>query len=489
MSPTAFIRAVTAFVPRTVLLLLAGLVTLAPLQAEEAQALVLQAPPHGLAPFDGWGTSLCWFANAVGRWPEPARSEIADALFSEGGLALTVVRYNIGGGEAPGHHHMPAFRQMEGFQDPSGAWNWDADAGQRWMLQAALRRGACRLEAFSNSPPYWMTLSGCAAGAEDKNRDNLDPAKEAAFADYLVTVVKHFRDAEGIRFDTLDPMNEPFTNYWGANGNQEGCHFDHASQASLLRRLRATLDREGLANLAISASDETNYERAAESWRSYDEPTRSCVSVVNSHSYDTKGRTELGALIAASGKPLVMSEVDHGGGQPHDHRSMGPALVLARHILDDLNQLHPLRWVFWQAVEDEQGQAGSNNNWGLLHADLGGTSHAWVYTKKYHAFAQFTRYLRPGVLLIPGADERLIAALDRERHRLVIVACNPTAQEQPLRIDLQAFGVKDSPVRRTRTSPTEDQAELPEIRTGKGELNAALPIQSVTTLLVQIPAD
>ena len=31
--------------------------------------------------FEGWGTSLAWFANIVGRFPEPLRSHLADLLF------------------------------------------------------------------------------------------------------------------------------------------------------------------------------------------------------------------------------------------------------------------------------------------------------------------------------------------------------------------------------------------------------------------------
>lgn len=31
--------------------------------------------------FEGWGTSLAWFANIVGRFPDPLRSHLADLLF------------------------------------------------------------------------------------------------------------------------------------------------------------------------------------------------------------------------------------------------------------------------------------------------------------------------------------------------------------------------------------------------------------------------
>ena len=44
----------------------------------------------------GWGTSLAWFANALGQRSQ-VRERLADLLFSEAGLALSIVRYNIGG--------------------------------------------------------------------------------------------------------------------------------------------------------------------------------------------------------------------------------------------------------------------------------------------------------------------------------------------------------------------------------------------------------
>lgn len=43
------------------------------------------------------------------------------------------------------------------FWGPNGEVDWEVDAGQRWVLLAARERGACIFEAFSNSPPYWMT--------------------------------------------------------------------------------------------------------------------------------------------------------------------------------------------------------------------------------------------------------------------------------------------------------------------------------------------
>ncbi len=36
---------------------------------------------RGQQEFEGWGTSLAWFANIVGRFPDPLRSHLADLLF------------------------------------------------------------------------------------------------------------------------------------------------------------------------------------------------------------------------------------------------------------------------------------------------------------------------------------------------------------------------------------------------------------------------
>ena len=48
--------------------------------------------------FEGWGTSLCWFANVAGGYPDPQRNYLADLLFDpEKGLGLQICRYNIGG--------------------------------------------------------------------------------------------------------------------------------------------------------------------------------------------------------------------------------------------------------------------------------------------------------------------------------------------------------------------------------------------------------
>jgi len=449
--------------------------------------LIRVQPEKAAETFEGWGTSLCWFANAVGRWPEPQRSAVADALFASTGLGLTFVRYNIGGGEHPDHNHMPWFRQMEGFAPRPGEWNWAADPGQRWMLAAALQRGATRVEAFSNAPPHWMTLSGCVSGNADPNRDNLDPRHESAFVDYLATVVQQFETRWGIRFDTIDPMNEPYTDYWRANGKQEGCHFERATQARLIRSLRAALDQRGLHHVGISAADETSYARAIDTWKTYDPETRACVSVINAHAYNTAGRAELRALALESQRPLVMSEVDGNGGAPHNHADIAPAIVLAGQIVDDLRDLRPRQWTFWQAVEDESGMVDANANWGLIHADLQGDTHVWVTTKKYYAMAQFSKFIRPGAVWATSDDPDTVAMIDRTHGTLIIVARNARPTEEPVTYDVSQFAGAAVRAEVYRTAETEDLATLPAQEVSPdGRLSVSLAAGSITTFVVPL---
>lgn len=86
------------------------------------------------------------------------------------------------------------------FWGPEGQWDFSRDANQRWMLLAARDRGACIFEAFSNSPPYWMTVSGRSSGNVFPWLDNLQPRYQEQFVHYLAEVVRWFHDTHGLTF-------------------------------------------------------------------------------------------------------------------------------------------------------------------------------------------------------------------------------------------------------------------------------------------------
>ena len=168
---------------------------------------------------------MCWWANIVGGWPESDQEEICTWITSPAGLNMNLFRFNIGGGDAPGHNHfrkdggaMPGYRSA-----PGTAYNWNADGHQRAIaLRLKAKCPAAIFEAFANSPPWWMTKSGCSSG-NTNGATNLRENAYADFADYLTEVVRHYRDADHLVFRTLEPMNEPDASWWKALGKQEGC--------------------------------------------------------------------------------------------------------------------------------------------------------------------------------------------------------------------------------------------------------------------------
>jgi hypothetical protein len=66
----------------------------------------LTESPFNGGKFEGWGTSLCWWANRLGY--SDSLAEQAATLFSnkEAGLGMNIARYNIGGGDDPTHTHI-----------------------------------------------------------------------------------------------------------------------------------------------------------------------------------------------------------------------------------------------------------------------------------------------------------------------------------------------------------------------------------------------
>ncbi|MDP1028425.1 glycoside hydrolase [Sphingomonas sp. KR1UV-12] len=394
--------------------------------------------------FEGWGTALAWFADVTGGWPAAERERLADLFYGRRGLGWTIARYNIGGGNAAGTPPylrvggaVPGFwRQPPGTTgrdwwraDDAGMWDWSQDANQRWWLDAVRDRVSRPIfEAFSNSPPWFMTVSGRVSGAEKATDDNLRPGFEAPFAAYLARSVEELQRRHRITFRTLSPVNEPNTDYWYAANKQEGAHWSPARQAAMIDATDAALKARGLKTV-IAAPDETNSQIFALDWAGYPAATRARIGQLNVHSYGTLHQTGVRDIARAAGIRLWMSENDTPlDKDPEDFAAMPSALAFAEHVVADLKRLEPAAWVFWQAVEDLSARDGSKgSNWGLVKADLRSPAagpHAIHVTAKYWAMAQFSRYIRPGYRLVPVDDMDTAGALSADGRTLALVHVN-----------------------------------------------------------------
>ncbi|MBV9453349.1 MAG: hypothetical protein JOZ19_04405 [Rubrobacter sp.] len=475
--------------------------------------------PEVCYPFEGWGTSLAWWAERVGGWPEDKKSAIADLVFDPSkGLGFNVVRYNIGAGEVQGQGCPTSFHpgaQVPTFEPSEGKWNWEADASQRDILQKAKDRGANIFEAWADSPPTWMTLSGCSSGNNQvRGGDNLPKPEDDShtqvyekYAYYLATVVEHFRDYWGIEFRTVEPLNEPHSPhiiwpYSGCASNkasscQEGANFQPSTQKEIIRKVCDALSEKEL-NTRVSAPDENTVDATIESYRSYDPTAKDCISQINTHGYwitePYKGnkRGELWDLARKEGKTLWMSEFGTGRKPDKEANDTASALRLSRQILDDMQQMHPRAWVYWQAVHHDLPYGE-----GLISVDDPArlTSDCrYICTKRYYAMANYSRFIRPGYQIIGSDDPNALVAYDPSSGTLVIVTTNDTEEDTYFTYDLSNFGgVESSTVKAYRTSDTEDltsiASPLPEDITPAGFRTTAgfrsyTPRESITTYII-----
>ncbi|MGI8747982.1 MAG: glycoside hydrolase family 30 protein [Deinococcus sp.] len=454
-------------------------------------AVVIEAR-HPQQTFTGWGTSLAWWANALGGWSNLNRDKIADLLFdSKLGLGLNVVRYNLGADDG---HNACADKMRPGANIPSfstgtGTYDWTRDARQRFFLNAARERGANIFEAFANSAPARMLNSGCTAGTRRepgiRNAENLAPEHYDDYARYLATVIKHFADA-GLTFQTVEPFNEASSDYWywDGTGLQEGMNFNWPSENALIPRLKAALKAVG-SKTQISAADNNDLDYADNEFNSFSAESQAAITQINVHAYNGTQRGELADLAKAQGKRLWMSEYGCCGGTRTQEHQLDTALNLAATIQRDLTEMKTQAWVYWQAVEHLDAQGQPDHNWGLIKANfLKGET--FTLTKPYAGFGQYTRFIRPGMVLLPTADPQTLAAWDAKRGTLAIVAYNDTDQARPVTYDLSGFAAFDRAAQVSRTSLKEDLAALPPLAVKNRQLSVILAARSVTSFALTV---
>ncbi len=335
-------------------------------------------------PFRGWGTSLAWWANGVGNWPDETVNQIVKAIADEHeGLGLTVFRYNIGGGDEPGHHHMRQWADVPGFKSAADApYDWTADANQRKVLSKLVKavNGHAIVEGFSNSAPWWMTNSGCVAGSKDGS-GNLKLECEIPFANYLADVVQHLKQTDGIAFDSLEPFNEPDVNWWKAGKDQEGMGVPRDQQARVIKFLRAALDDRQMRSTRVSATDANSIDDCLVSLQSYNAPTMAALAQLNTHSYYGSKRAELALAASQHDKPVWISEsgpLNVGGSE------FEQIMKMAHRIVQDTNELQPEVWCMWQAV--------SGGPWGCIHDSARNKS--FRIGKAFYMYAAFTVSVR-----------------------------------------------------------------------------------------------
>lgn len=445
--------------------------------------------------FDGWGCSLCWWANQYGGTGGAfGAAFLADVLFGTAyvtdssneslpGLGMNIVRYNIGGGGGGAtidgaaevispDNPVGSPRYIRGFWKKPGPgdentddptyWDWTADQNQVLMLERAHDRGANIFEFFSNSPMWWMCDNYSSSGGDSYLSSNLQSWNVDQFARYLVTVTKYAGDHWGINPDYIEPFNEPWWDFLGVGAygpwvfpkNQEGCNFPPgdpyspgASQVNVINSLYRELSNAGLQDgVMIAAPDSNKVDEAITTLTPVYPLSR--IAKVNVHGYYGQdpyrgsGRPTLRDMVRKAGKKLWMSE--YGDGKR-------TGMTMATSILLDMTQLQPDAWIYWQPIDPGSGWSffkdGSNG-------EVVGPALA-----KYFVFAQFSRHITQGCRIIGNSDPNSVVAYNPSARKLVIVTLSgdPTRERRTF-YDLSTLRNVSGPLRGWGTTVVDGQA-------------------------------
>ena len=435
---------------------------------------------------EGWGSSLCWWAAQVGNWNESKVDSIVDLITSPDKLNMNIFRYNIGAGDDPSHidGHMVKGKgkraEMEGFMASADAhYDWSADKGQRIiMLKIKEKRPDAIFEAFSNSPPHWMTFSGCSAGNIDPMQDNLKPEYYGAFCDYLIDVCKHYKEQYGIEFKTLEPFNESTSNYWNNQGSQEGCHFSPETQMKIIRMITPKLKTSGLQTM-LSASDETNIAAFINVLKQYQSAgdILDKVGQLNTHTYSGNNteRKEANVMVKEIKKTFWQSETGPSGKHKTSFESN---LSLAQKLFDDMRYMKPQAWLDWQLMEE------TNDVWCLMRCNF--KSQAFTPVKNLYVREQITRFFKQGYTIVETGNNQVLGAINPNKTELVIAILNTTDKENSYNLQVEAFGKTPKSGFVYRTTTTENCTRIMNSKVKNKSISYLAPGLSLTTIIIPI---
>lgn len=414
---------------------------------------------------ENFGASDAWGCQFAGEWPLEKKRQMADVLFStKKGIGLSIWRMNFGAGSMEQG-------DSSGIKDKWRRAAAGLTPGQLWFMQAAKERGVQRFLGFFNSPPVWMTRNGKAYAT--KGRCNIDPSKYNEFARYAMEMASTYR------LDYLSPVNEPEWEW--SDGGQEGCPYNDAEIAGMVRTMERAVDSAGLRTQIVAP--EAGHLKFL-----LGDSLRMKSGIVAGHSYFSTSpwkegvalRQRLAVHVDSLRERFWQTEYcilgDNGGEIDGSRRDSGmeAALYLARVIHMDLVYGQATAWQWWLAVSPYDYKDG------LIYVDKNEKDGRFFASKKMWALGNYSRWIRPGMRRVgvevrDGADSLLVSAYTGSKS-LVIVMVNASSAARDMFID-RYIGKREMYV----TSETEDLGRHEVEKDGRVKVGA----KSICTVVIK----
>lgn len=469
---------------------------------------------------DNFGASDAWSCQFVGGWPDRARNQVADLLFSQKtkkdgspkGIGLSLWRFNLGAGSAQQRQKSgirDEWRRADGFLKTDGSYDWNAQAGQLWFLKAARKRGVEKFLAFSNSPPVQMTKNGKAYS--DSGKVNIAADKYPAFADFLARAVKGVAKETRVKFDYISPVNEPQWDW--SDGGQEGCPYTNSEIAGLFRSISTSFDQAkigtkilvaeaGKIDYLFTRGDKPGKGNQINDFfkvgsKNYIGDLPGVMKVITAHSYFTTSPMQAGvksrialrdSVRVIPGLGYWQSEYcilgDNGGDINGNKRDLGmdAALYIAGVIHMDLTAANAAAWQWWTAVSAYDYKDG------LVYIDKQKSGGKVYPSKMLWVLGNYSRFIRPGAVRVDaafqpitdtaGSKPQLVSAFKKGKD-FIAVLVNSDSTERAVHLSFMKHHVKFKKAFVTSSSNALKAVKM------KGDVQI-LPAKSVVTLTGRI---
>jgi len=458
-----------------------------------------------------FAASDAWAAQYTGLWTSSKKNQMANWLFSmesdasgsPKGIGLSAWRFNIGAGStAQGEESgiKDPWRRAEGFLQDDGSYDWEKQAGQQWFLQAAKQRGVDQFVAFVNSPPVQLTRNH-KAHSSDGLEANLSMDNYVYYANFLVKVLKHFKDNKSIDFDYISPFNEP---QWEWKGGQEGSPWNNDELANATRVIDSVFTRHKIdSKIEITEAGQIDYltgEKEKYPNRSnqitaffspespdYLGDLKSLAPKIAAHSYFTtwdisklKNKREriaekLGeypSLEYWMSEYCILENNEEIKGKGRDF-GMTTALYVARLIHADLTIANAGAWHWWLAMSPYDFKDG------LIYVDKDREDGNFFGSKLLWALGNYSRFIRPGAKRVSVAYDNfntvenlkegvLLSAYKNTDDSVVLVVINQ--QDAPMLLKLNLDIPLNSNIESYVTSESYNLSKMPYAQFGNSTI-------------------
>ena len=462
---------------------------------------------------DNFGASDAWACQFAGNWPKDKKNKIADWLFSFDtlsignpiGIGLSMWRYNLGAGSAEQQDSSgikDEWRRAALTTNKSSSESKKVQA-QNWFLQAAKQRGVQQFLGFFNSPPVHLTKNGKAYA--NKGLVNIDSNNYKAFAEYTLKAMKEIREATGVMFDYISPVNEPQWDW--SDGGQEGCPYTNNEIYNLVKTFSKTFQQNKVnTKLLITEAGDLKYLLIANNKKDKDQQVHDFFQpssenyvgnlpnvsrTIAAHSYFTTSpfadamalRSRVKDSIAQM-KSLSFWQSEYcilgdNAGEINGNKKdlgMNAALYVGKVIFEDLVGTNASAWQWWIAL------SAYNYKDGLIYLDKKPGDGNFSDSKILWVLGNYSRFIRPGMKRIHVADKTeglLVSGFkDLQKDKLVFVVVNETGNEKPVALENAATLSK-----KIFTVYTTDATNNLEKKIVASD-EIVIPAQSVVTIII-----